>query len=90
MDKVVIDAEFRSKLNFALGSVELCDEAGNTVAHAVHPELYERLLYAWAREEFDREERENPDTGDELEGSLTTAEVLEHLARLDRDASGAA
>jgi hypothetical protein len=88
VDDIVLDDALRDRLVAAGDSVELRDQAGQTVGYFLSPDEYKRLIYAWAREEFAREEREHP-YDDSDEGSMTTPELLAYLEQLGRE-SGAA
>ena len=88
MRQIILTDEQKAQLD-GLTAVEVFDQAGQPVGFLLTPEEYEQMVYAWAKEEFAREEREHPYT-DSDEGSMTTAEVLEYLESLDRQESGAA
>ena len=87
MRQIILTDEQKAQLE-GLTAVEAFDQAGQQVGFVVTREAYTKLVYAWAKEEFAKEDRENPFNDDE-EGSMTTAEVLAYLESLDRE-SGAA
>ena len=58
MKKVTIDPELRSRLNGLTENIELCDEAGRTLAHLVPPDVYRELLHAWVDAHITPEELE--------------------------------
>lgn len=78
MDKVIVDAELRSRLHNLDSTLELCDESGLTLGHFVPTPDRLRWAYDWARTAF---------TDDELErarqepGGRTIAEILQRLGR---------
>ena len=87
MGKIILTEEQRSQLD-GMTSSEVHDQSGKVVGYFLTQEEYTNLVYAWAKEEFAKEDREDPFDDDE-EGSMTTAEVLAYLESLDRE-SGAA
>jgi len=87
MGKIILTDDQRSQLD-GMTSAEVYDQEGKTLGYLLTPEEYTKLVYAWAKEEFANEDREDPFDDDE-EGSMTTAEVLAYLESLDRE-SGAA
>jgi hypothetical protein len=89
VDKFTLSDELSSQLTGESGSAELYDKDGRTVGYFVPPAEYKKLVYAWAREEFARDEREHP-YDDNDEGSMTTPELLAYLNQLGRRESGAA
>ena len=89
MSKIVLTEEQRSLLN-GIMSAEVCDPAGKTVGYLLSPEEYTKLVYAWAKEEFAKDDLTDPIDDDDEEGSMTTAEVLAYLKSLDQGESGAA
>ena len=78
MEKVIVDADLRSRLHNLDSTLVLCDEAGQVLGHYVPAPDRLPWAYDWARTAF---------TDDELErarqepGGRTTAEVLERLGR---------
>ena len=56
MSKVIVDEELRAKLNGLSEGVELCDPMGRTIGYVVSPASYERLVYAWLREQVPEDE----------------------------------
>jgi hypothetical protein len=58
MNKVILDAELKSKLNGLNEQLELCDEAGRTVGHFLPADLYKQLLLAWTEANISEEELE--------------------------------
>ncbi len=42
MDKVILDAATREKLNGLTGRVALCDEAGEVIAYAISPNAIDK------------------------------------------------
>jgi hypothetical protein len=87
MDKVILDAELRAKLQGGLAGLDVMDEAGNVVGHYLPHDQYVSLLYVVAppvtRQEIDdarRNYREN--------SGYTTAELLTHLQKLEQERNG--
>jgi DNA-binding transcriptional ArsR family regulator len=90
MSKVILDDALREELTQNGGLVELCDRDGQTVMYALSPEEYRRLVYAWAKAEFAKDDVENPVDDADDAGSMSTAELLAHLESLKEQGSGAA
>lgn len=76
MIKILVDDALRAKLSDFVTRIELCDESGNTVGFFVPACEEQRLLYAWARDEFTDEEVE---TARREPGGFSIAEVLAEL-----------
>jgi hypothetical protein len=76
MQKVVIDAATRAKLGPLVGQVALADEAGNTLAYVLPPDLYHRLTAGWDESEPTPEERAAAREEYRRSGGLTTAEAI--------------
>jgi hypothetical protein len=78
VNRVVLDAALRSKVNDWTRQLEICDEAGQVLGRFIpttDPSLYDRSEPTISREEMDRRKRSTGPT-------YTTAEVLDHLERL--------
>lgn len=58
MNKIVLDAELKAKLNGLKETVEVRDEIGRVVGQFVPQKLYMKLLYAWAKTAVTDEELE--------------------------------
>ena len=56
MSKIVLDKQMRAKLNNLQEQFELCDESGHTLGQFLPTEVYERLVYDWAKSQFTDEE----------------------------------
>jgi len=56
MGKVILDSQWRSKLNGMNGPVEICDEAGVTMGHFLPDPLYREFLVAWSKAHISDEE----------------------------------
>jgi hypothetical protein len=89
MGKIILTDEQRSQLDGITGA-EVYDQAGKTVGYLLSPEEYTKLVYAWAKEEFAKDDLTDPIDDDDEEGSMTTTEVLAYLKSLDQDEAGAA
>lgn len=76
MQKIILDAATRAKLGPLAGQLALADEAGNTVAYVLPPDLYHRLMAAWEEPEPTPEEREAAREEYRRAGGLTTAEAI--------------
>ena len=84
MIAITLDRELRAKLNGLNEHLQVQDESGLVVGHFLPDDLYMRLLYAWAREEFaDNGERKlalaEP-------GGFSTTEVIAHIEKLIQEA----
>jgi hypothetical protein len=84
VSKVILDDKLWEQLNKPGHYAELGDKSGQTVGYFVLPDFFMKLLYAWAREEFAKDEREHPDRENE-DGAMTTAEVIAYLEGLRRE-----
>jgi hypothetical protein len=88
-NKIVADESLLEKVRATRGTAELCDTAGTTVALLVAPDSYKEMFLAWADSQL------TPDMIEEnrravAEGHvLTTSQVLDRLAALDRAHGGA-
>src|SRR5581483_5370847 len=90
MSKVILDDALREQLTHNGDVVELCDRDGRTVMVALAPEEYKRLVYAWAKAEFAKDDAADPIDDDDETGSMTTAELMAYLESLAARGSGAA
>ena len=86
MSKVVLDESLRQQLQQTVDVAELCDRDGRTIAYALTPDEYKRLLYAQAHVEFSK-----PEVRAEVEASLeavrrgeyvNSAQLFEELRQL--------
>ncbi|MBX9627502.1 MAG: hypothetical protein K2X82_27120 [Gemmataceae bacterium] len=84
MEKIVVDAELGAKLDGKNRQVVLADASGRMLGYFMPPNILFHLLTG----RFDREPtREEIDAAREdyrKNGGYTTAEVLGHLAEMDR------
>jgi hypothetical protein len=88
--KIVADEALLAKIRNAGDPAELCDAGGNTVAVVVSPGFYKDVFLAWADSQLTPEMIEENRRA-VAEGRVkTTAEVLAHLASLDRQPSAGA
>jgi hypothetical protein len=76
MDKLIVDADLRSRLHNVESTLEVCDESGQTLGHFVPAPDRLRSAYDWAGTAF---------TDDELErarqetGGRTLSEIRQRL-----------
>jgi hypothetical protein len=56
--KIILDETLRSRLNNLTEQVELCDEAGKTLAHCLPLELYNKMMCGWVNAQVDDDEVE--------------------------------
>ena len=84
MEKVVVDAEGRVKLNGMDRELVLANAAGRTVGYFVPPDEYNRMVLALLSTEPTAEELEASRKEYREKGGWTTAQVLEHLAEVKR------
>ena len=82
MPKLLLDTDLRARLHDLNIEWEVCDESGRTLGHFLPADLYQKLLYAWAKALFDDEEelkqvRQEP-------GGMKTAEAISYLQGLAR------
>jgi hypothetical protein len=80
MNRVVLDAELRAKLNGASAEVEFTDEAGNTVGHFLTDTEYKQLLYDIARHVVSKEEIAEARSEMLAKGGASTDEILQAIA----------
>jgi len=82
MSKIILDDRLRDELQQNGTVVELCDKNGQTIMFALSLEEMNRLISAWAKSEFEKDDGELPiDDADDV-GSMTTSELLSHLESL--------
>ena len=69
-EKLVVDEALQARLNGLNKEIEFCDGSGRTLGHFLPPDLYKKMLYAWAEsqsgitmEELQRRCRENKGKG---------------------------
>lgn len=88
MSKVIVDSQLKAKLADRQQSIELCEESGETIGFFVPRDQYLRLLYAEAKTHFTQEELDAAREDYRQNGGVTTAELLDHLRRLDEQLRG--
>jgi hypothetical protein len=76
MIKITVDDSLRTRLSDFEKRIELCDETGRTVGFFVPASEEQRLLYAWAKDQFTDEEIE---AARREPGGLSIEEVLAGL-----------
>ncbi len=86
MEKVVVDADGRVKVDAVSAELAVTDAAGKTLAYVLPPAVYRRVMEAWLAsdptpEELDAARRE--------EGGMNISQVLAHLAEVERQWNGA-
>lgn len=86
MSKVILDDKLWEQLKDPGEHAELCNPSGQTVGYFVSPDVYKQLMYAWAKQQFTREELER---ARQETGGLTTAELLAHLEAAGHRGGGA-
>ena len=88
--KIIADEALLAKIRTAADPAEICDADGKTVAVVVSPDFYKDVFLSWADSQLTAEMiAENRRAV--AEGRVkTTAEVLAHLASLDRKQDGEA
>lgn len=89
-NRVVLSDELRDQLASLDGSVEAYDRSGQVVGFFMSSDEYKRLIYAWARAEFEKADLEDPIDDNDESGSMTTPEVLAYLESLGQSQTGAA
>jgi hypothetical protein len=85
MNKIVLDAELRAKLNGATTEAEITDESGNTVGHFLTTAEYDRLLYDMAKQAVSKEEIEEARAEMLSKGGVSTDEILGAIAEAKRE-----
>jgi hypothetical protein len=84
MEQVTLDAEAASKIGNAKGQVVLADQAGKVLGVVVRPDEYDRMTLALMSREPTAEELEASRASYREKGGWTTAQVLAHLAEIER------
>jgi hypothetical protein len=79
MEKVIVDADGRVKLNEHTGEVEIADPLGRTLGYFVPPEQYDEMQYAWLNRDLTLEERQAIQEEYRTNAGLTTAEAIEYV-----------
>jgi hypothetical protein len=80
MSKITVDPDLKKKLNDLTDQVELCDANGSTLGHFLPTDIYQRLVYSWAKAEFvDEKERAQARLEMQTEKGMTTGEAIAHL-----------
>ena len=86
MSAITLDPELRARLNGLNEHLEVHDETGLTVGHFVPDEVYTRLLYSWAKQEFADEEEHKRAMA--TPGGYSTPEAIAFIEKLIQDAGG--
>lgn len=81
MEKILLDDELRSRLNGLNTELELTDESGRTMGHFLPPEIYKKLLYAYAMSKCPYTEAELAQLRQEREGARPLAEFWKEMGR---------
>src|SRR3954469_21709459 len=87
---IVADESLIEKVRATQGTAELCDATGATVALLVPPAFFKELFLAWADSQLTREMLEENRRAVAEGRVLTTTQVLDRLAELDRAHGGRA
>ena len=80
MQTVVLDAATRAKLGPLVGKVALADEAGNTLAYVLPPDLYHRLTAGWDEEPTPEERAAAQDEYRRAGGLTNPAAIAAHCS----------
>jgi hypothetical protein len=89
-NKIIADESLLAKVRATKGTAELCDASGTTVALLVPPDFYKEMFLAWADSQLTPEMIEENRRAVAEGRVLTTAQVLDRLAALDRVHGGGA
>jgi len=81
MERVVVDADGRVKLDAVKNEMAVTDSTGKTLAYVVPPALYKRFVEVWLASEPTSEEL---DAARREQGGLNISQVLAHLADVER------
>jgi hypothetical protein len=84
MEKIVVDAELGAKLDGKTRQVVLADASGRMLGYFMPPDVLAELLAGGFEGEPTRAELDAARESYRKNGGYTTAEVLAHLADLDR------
>ncbi len=83
MSTLVLDEQTRTKLSAMGNEVALYGEDGQKVGFFLTPKGNEQLCYGLLRMSVSQEELETARADYRARGGLTTAQLLDHLRRLD-------
>jgi hypothetical protein len=81
MEKILLDDALRSRLNGLNTELELTDEAGRTVGVFLPPDVYKKMLYAYAESCCPFTEEELARMEQEREGARPLAEFWKEMGR---------
>jgi hypothetical protein len=81
MEKILLDEALRSRLNGLNTELELTDEVGRTVGHFLPPDVYKRMLYAYAMSKCPHTAAELAQIRQEREGARPLAEFWKEMGR---------
>jgi hypothetical protein len=90
MPKINLDDALRDQLARNGGPIELCDRDGRTVAYALAPEEYKRLLYAWVKTQFSDEQAERAWNDYLQNGGVSSGEAWKRVLARASPTEGAA
>jgi hypothetical protein len=55
MSQIVLDEAESAKVNGLRSPIQVCDPSGNLIGYLVSKEKFEKLVYAWAKQEVSEE-----------------------------------
>lgn len=88
MEKVVVDAEGRVKVDRVSGELVVTDAAGTPLAYVLPPAVYRQVMEVWFNREPTPEEVEAARTEYREKGGLSTAEAIEYVRTGGHPAGG--
>lgn len=90
MSKVILDDTLRAKLDLKANYTEVRDTTGQALGYFLSPEFFQKLMYAWAKDQFTDEEAERAWNDYLQNGGVSTAEAWKRVkARQERGESAA-
>jgi hypothetical protein len=90
MGKIILDDELSAKLDLKANYTEVRDARGEALGYFLSPAFFQKLMYAWAKEQFTDEEAERAWNDYLQNGGVSTEEAWKRVkARQDRGESAA-
>ena len=80
MSKITLDPTLRAKLNGLNETLEICDEAGETVGHFLPADVYRKMIYQIAEAQCPHTKEEQAELRKQT-GGITLAEFWKSMGR---------
>ena len=83
MNKAILDDELRAKLNGPSPTTQVCDATGKIVGYFLTPDQFEKLMYAWVKDQYTDEQADRAWDSYLRNGGVSSREAWERVrARL--------